>query len=74
MKLHGRCGEIRTLCAFGFISFDMFLIWFPEGGFFAETAGGNFTPHVVTVNTGEVKSDAHMIIDCFWEVHILLST
>ena len=25
-----------------------------EGELFADTAGGDFTPHVVTVNTGEV--------------------
>lgn len=25
-----------------------------EGELFANTAGGDFTPHVVTVNTGEV--------------------
>lgn len=25
------------------------------GGYFAETAGGNFSPHVLTVETGEVE-------------------
>lgn len=28
-----------------------------EGELFANTAGGDFTPHVVTVYTGEVISD-----------------
>lgn len=32
----------------------MFETCLAEGGIVSDTAGGNFTPHVLTVNTGEV--------------------
>lgn len=42
---------------FSFVSSWIYLTpisWSGEGELFANTAGGDFTPHVVTVNTGEV--------------------
>jgi hypothetical protein len=33
---------------------ELILLFFLIGGYVAETAGGNFTPHVLTVNPGEV--------------------
>lgn len=33
------------------LTFELFVV---EGELFLNTAGGDFTPHVVTVNTGEV--------------------
>ena len=40
-----------------------------EGELFANTAGGDFTPHVVTVSTGEVKG---LYLSCNWNQDLLL--
>ena len=40
-----------------------------EGELFANTAGGDFTPHVVTVSTGEVKV---LYLSCNWNQDLLL--
>lgn len=51
-----------TLCTI-FVSFiyflKSFLLGFCEGEILANTAGGDFTPHVVTVYAGEVKIDTN---------------
>jgi hypothetical protein len=36
------------------LEYGTYITIFFIGGYVAETAGGNFTPHVLTVNPGEV--------------------
>lgn len=43
------------------------LIYFYAGDFAADTAGGNFTPHVVIVHTDEV------ILDGFERIYLVIS-
>ncbi|GKU93928.1 hypothetical protein SLEP1_g7479 [Rubroshorea leprosula] len=48
-------GKLQALAALGWLRIEdpLVLLAFGLGGFIAETAGGNFTPHVIIVLTGE---------------------